>query len=314
MLRLEDITIDVTATLFQEPDWQGLLDGIRQAAAGYGIKLGVQLHNSSAEAEIERARSTGLPLTAHIPLLCDWQINLAAREPSRELAALRRSVELMRQYGIRKGVVHGFVMTDLPIPAFGRGRSYDEGMGVIYRPELSIPGSRICADFLNSPEFFERRERLRERLAWMRREYPDVEILIENDFPSYGAGNLFADCAATLNHNLCFDTCHMWAAAHVFDRDYYAETRAFMATGRVKMVHLHASVCMPGTARGNWTDGHLPLTVVTPMDLQRLMGICRSAKINHYVFEIRGISAADIDKFVELWQGAAASGGEEVGV
>ena len=307
----ETITIDLTATLFQEPEWASLLDDIRHAADRHRFRLGVQLHNTSYEEDIAKAVATGLPLTAHLPLLSQWQINLAAAEPGPSLEALHDSVTLMRRYGISRGVVHGFVMTDTPIPSFGRGRSYDEGMSRIHRPELSLPGSRICRDFLGTPEFAERRERVKKRLAWMRTEYPDVEILIENDFPSYGAGNLFADCALQLDHGLCFDSSHLWAAAHVFDRDYYHEVRAFMDTGKVKMVHLHASDCMPGVPKTAWTDGHKPLTINTPMDLTKLVGICRAGGVTHYVFEIRGISAADIEKFAELRHAAGPSAGEQ---
>ena len=296
------VTLDVTSTLFQERGWREKLDGIRAAADAHGFELGIQLHNSSSEEEIALAAAAKLPLTAHFPLLSEHMVNLAAADPAAGLEALRHSVGLARRLGVRKAVTHVFMMTDTPALTFGRGRSFEAAMAGVHRKELSVPGSTICGDFLGSPEHLERRERVKERLAWVRSVYPDVELLVENDFPSYGAGNLFADSMAGLEHPLCVDSGHLWAAAHVFDRDFVHEAEAFAATGRLRMAHFHASACHPDTPRGQWTDGHRPLVSETPMDLAGFLRACRGGGLRHYVLEIRAVSAADIEKFAALWE------------
>jgi len=185
--------------------------------------------------------------------------------------------------------------------SFGRGRSYDAALAGAYREELSVPGSKICGDFFGTPEHLERLALVKERLDWARSVYADVELLVENDFPCYGAGNLFADSMAGLEHPLCVDSGHLWAAAHVFGRDFVRETEAFATTGRLRMAHFHSSACQPGTPKGQWTDGHRPLVSETPMDLAGFLRACRGGGLRHYVLEIRAVSAADIVKFAELW-------------
>jgi len=69
-------------------------------------------------------------------------------------------------------------------------------------------------------------------------------------FPLLRSGQLFADRMAGLEHPLCLDSGHLWAATHVFDRDFVGEAEAFAATGRLKIAHFHSSACQPGTPSG----------------------------------------------------------------
>ena len=295
------VRIDISSTMFREADHRERLAGIKNACGECGIELGVQLHNTSPADEIALSVETGLPLTAHIPLLSEWQINLSTAELGPALESLETSAALMRRHGITEAVVHGFVMTDLPIPTFGRGRSYDDAMSAIYRPELSLPDSRLCCDFFSTDEFAERRGLTRENLRKAAVLFPDLRLYIENDFPCYGAGNLLAECAALLDNDMCLDTSHLWATAFIYDRDFMAEAEEFLRTGRVRMVHLHASSYTPATPKLQWGDGHLPLTTPNQMRLPELVSRCRRAGVNHYVLEIRRASADDIYCFNAMW-------------
>ena len=171
-----------------------------------------------------------------------------------------------------------------------------------------MPDSRLCGNFFPLPEFAERRELTRKNLAEVARRYPDIEFLMENDFPCYGAANLFADCASLLDCHMCLDTSHLWASAFIFDRGFMTETADFLQTGRVRMVHLHASNFTAVTPKPLWGDGHLPLTTPNEMGLPELVARCRTAGVNHFVLEIRKSSAADIECFVAMWNG----GGERL--
>ncbi|MDD3118319.1 MAG: hypothetical protein PHQ27_04005 [Victivallales bacterium] len=297
------IRIDLSNIMFRQDGAAERLAGIRAACDRYGFESGMQLHNTSTAEDIAAAVATGLPLTAHIPLLGDYQINLGTTQMAPTWESMAQSVAVMRRYGITQAVVHGLVMTDLPIPAFGRGRSYDQAMQAILRPEISLPGSRLCGDFFALPEFAARCELVRNHLAEAKRLYPDIELLLENDFPCYGAGNLFADCAAQLGCGLCLDSSHLWASSFIFDRDFMTEAAAFLATGRVRMVHLHASKYTAATPKTAWGDGHLPLTTPNAMGLPELVSRCRKADVRHFVLEIARSSAADIDCLAAMWAG-----------
>jgi sugar phosphate isomerase/epimerase len=194
-------------------------------------------------------------------------------------------------------------MTDLPVPAFGRGRSYDESMGQIFRPEMSIDGkSRICGDFLNTEEYAMRREWVKQRLEFIRHEFPDLLFCIENDFPAYGSANLFAgDSAASFGHPICLDTCHLWAAAFIYYRDFHHEVLEFLNKCDVQMVHLHASQFTPETVKTEWGDGHLPLSVPNLLDLPRFVRSCRENGVKHFVLEIIQATPDDIHAFAGMW-------------
>ena len=191
----------------------------------------------------------------------------------------------------------------LPVPSFGRGRSYDESMSRIFRPEMSIDGkSRICGDFLNTEEYALRREWVKQRLEFIRHEFPDLLFCIENDFPAYGSANLFAgDSAASFGHPICLDTCHLWAAAFIYDRDFHHEALEFLNKCDVQMVHLHASPFTPDTVKTEWGDGHLPLSIPNIMDLPRFVRNCRRAGVKHFVLEIIKATPDDIHAFAGMW-------------
>ncbi len=297
------ILLDITSSAFiGNAGYQNLLD-CRQAAAQHGFTLGVQLHNTASSEEIERIADFGVPMSAHAPLLSEYGINLAAQDADLSLTEVRRNADIMRRHKITKAVFHGFVMTDLPVPAFGRGRSYDDSMGVIFRPEMSIDGkSRICGDFLNTVEYATRREWVKQRLEFIRHQFPDLLFCIENDFPAYGSANLFAgDSAASFGHPICLDSCHLWAAAFVYDRDFHHETLEFLNKCAVQMVHLHASPFTPDTVKAEWGDGHLPLAIPNLMDLPRFVRNCRDAGVQHFVLEIIKATPDDIQAFAGMW-------------
>jgi hypothetical protein len=243
-------------------------------------------------------------MSAHAPLLSDYSINLAAEDSTQSMKELRNTALIMRLNQMTRAVFHGFAMTDKPIPAFGRGVSYDAAMSSTFRPEFSLDGvSRMGAKFLGTPEYDLRLQRVKKRLTQISRDFSDLTFCIENDFPAYGSANLFAaDSAKELNHPLCLDSSHLWAAAYICGRDFHSETAAFLATGKVMMVHLHASTYTAATQKTEWGDGHLPLATPNEMDLPRFIRACRDAGVKHFVLEIIKATSADVDLFAEMWK------------
>ncbi len=302
-MKNDQILLDITSSAFiGDKGYNNLLE-CRKACEQHGFTFGIQLHNSSPEEEIKQIVNFGVPMSAHAPLLSEYAMNLAAKDAELSMIELRRNAEIMRRHKMTRAVFHGFMMTDLPIPAFGRGRSYDECLGMIFRPEMSIDGkSRICGNFLDTEEYAMRRTRVKQRLEFIRQEFPDLLFCIENDFPAYGSANLFAgDSAASFKHPACLDACHLWAAAFVYDRDFHHEAQEFLNECEVQMVHLHASPFTRNTVKTEWGDGHQPLSIPNLMDLPRFVRNCRDAGVKHFVLEIIKATPDDIHAFAEMW-------------
>ena len=117
---------------------------------------------------------------------------------------------------------------------------------------------------------------------------------MENDFPGHVAGVLRGSDLAYLDHPVCFDTGHMWATCKMLDLDFYQEMEAAMASGNVKMIHLHASKHKFESPAATWGDGHLPLNYPTDMDIPRIIRSCRDNNVKHVVFEIADATTDDV--------------------
>lgn len=289
------ITVEYTSVALNGPDWLELLEDGRRSCRKYGFDFGVQIHNTATEEQIERLAGAGLKMSFHAPLLSDCQVNLAAEDCRISLEALDKTAELMRRYSVKKAVFHGFNMTDAIIPSFGRGRDYREAFGAIHRPEISLNNSAICSNFFDTAEYKMRKARLSERLAALREKYQDLSFLLENDFPCFGAGSVFAEHVTAMNNPLCLDSSHLWASAFVFDRDYHTEVENFLKAGLVQMVHLHASTYTAAIPKEKWSDGHLPLNTKNSMDLPRFISLCSAYHATHFILEINGVSGRDIE-------------------
>ena len=224
----DKILLDFTSSPFKKTGGMKNLAECRKTAEDYGFNFGVQLHNTAGADEIKALTDAGIKLSAHAPLVADYAINLGAKSFDLAEQLIEYNCKMFRELGITQTVFHGFGMIDEPIPMFGGGRSYDECMNEVFRPELSINGkSRICSDFTHTPEFKERQLRVKKRLKYIRETYPDILWCIENDFPAYGSANIFSENAIFLDNPLCLDSSHLWATVNIFDQDFYKETKRF---------------------------------------------------------------------------------------
>ena len=289
------LRVEMTSTAFRGEGGGENLAQCRAFAEECGWDFGVQLHNTVGADEIARLAAAGIRLSAHGPLNALFNWNLAGEHQEAVRASIAENVELFRRLGIDMAVFHGFFMTDKPVPAFGHGRSYDECMTEILRPELLWKaGCRLNGNFFDWPEFLLRRSRVRENLAWIAREYPDVTFCIENDFPAYGAGNALPETAAALKNPLCVDSAHLWMSCRLYERDFLTEARKFFASGAVRMLHLHASKYDDTYPLENWSDGHLPLTYPNRMGLPEFVTAAIDADVECIVLEIVHGSVSDL--------------------
>lgn len=294
--------IEYTSVALTGDSWRKLVEEGIEACERHGFEFGIQIHNTATESQIREIAAMGVKMSFHAPILDECQINLASEDPEPSIKTFAKTAGLMRSFNVRQAVFHGFNMTDNPIPSFGRGRDYKDAFASICRKELSLPGSAICSDFFSTGEYRIRNARVSERLAAIRREYPELSFLIENDFPAYGAGSIFAEHIVKMENPICLDSSHLWASSFVFDRDFHAETESFLRSGLVDMVHLHASPYTSAIPKARWSDGHMPLNTENSMELPHFIRLCDKYGVSHFILEINGVSKSDIDYLASYLQ------------
>ncbi len=290
------LIIDITsAALKKNPAWQQWMNHASDLAAQYGAILGVQIHNSALEDEFDLAVKSNYPLSFHAPVLGEYMMNFAAEDAAVSWKMADEQAVLMKKLQVTRAVFHAALMTDKNIYAFGHGMTYHECMRQSARPELLRDDCEFfIRDYTDTEEYLQRRERLKSNLKLLREKYPEYLWCVENDFPGHVAGVLRGRDLAYLEHPVCFDTGHMWATAKMLDLDFYEEMDAVMASGNVKMIHLHASRHKFENPHNTWGDGHLPLNHAANMDIPRIIRSCRQHDVRHIVLEIADAGLDDV--------------------
>lgn len=296
------LRIDYSSAALNKPDRQERIDRAMAFCDRQGWEFGIQIHNSTLRDDIEPLARTGLPLSFHAPVCADYFINLAAEDIHPAITSLEQSYRTIRQYGGALAVFHGFVMSDVTIENFTPHKSFDACRAVAARDELTRENVYLCRDFFDSPEFQQRLERVRERIATLGPDFPEVLWCIENDFPCYGAGLLLAEHAAAVQAPLCLDTSHLWIAALLFGRDFMEESEAFLATGQTRCVHFHANTVTAEMPVEHFRDGHRSITTPNAMQLPTLARMLRDANVNHWVLETPEADLPDLQQLAD-WLG-----------
>ena len=295
---MSDFRIDITSAAFRgRPEAERILLDSRALCEGCGVEFGVQLHNTCDFEQIRYFVDRHVPLSAHAPVeqMLNW--NMAASDMSDIWKAVDENVDYLRSLNVKAAVFHGFFMTDLPVPAFGHGRSIFECMSEVFRPELARwPDMFTNRDFTGTPEYLERRERVRLRLRMLRERHPDLTICIENDYPGFGEGSMLPKDLVYYQHPLCLDTGHLWLTSHLFGLDFLEAAKEMIASGNVKMMHLHASKYDDSYPDREWSDGHLPLSIpnAKAMRLGELVTCAVAAGLRHIVLEIPAATENDV--------------------
>jgi len=287
---MSDLRIELSSIAFADPvAGERVLTECKKLCLRHGVQFGVQLHNTCDRSQIKYFMDHDVPLSAHAPVAqpCNW--NFAAANMGPIWRAVDENLSCLRKMGIDRMVFHGFFMTDRSVPAFGHGRSFRECMQEIFRPELARWADCILnRDFTDSSEYAERRDRVKGNLRLLRDRYPDLTICIENDYPAYGEGSMLPKDLAYYEHPICLDTGHLWITSHIFDLDFETAAKEIIDTGRVKMMHLHASKYDESYPDRQWGDGHQPLSIpnADKMHLREIVQYAFSAGLRHIVLEI----------------------------
>jgi endonuclease IV len=298
----EKLVIDISSAVLKDPQSAGWLSAAEERAAASGAVLGIQVHNSASEDDLEKALKSSLPLSFHAPVLGRYMINLAAEDCTESWKLIDEQVRLMRQCNVSRAVFHSALMTDKPIFAFGHGMSYSECMQAAARPELQRgDGSIFIRNYTAESEYIMRMARLKNNLELLQKKYPDILWCVENDFPAFVALVLSGKDLAGLRHAACFDTGHMWAACKMLEMDFYEEMFKAMSSGNVKMIHLHASRYTFDMPHSEWGDGHLNLNHPTAMDIPRIIRSCRKYGVKHIVLEIATAQLEDVETVLKYY-------------
>lgn len=298
----ERLLIDVTSAALRKPAAARRMNKAQKAAAEYGAVLGVQVHNSALQEEFILAQDSGYPLSFHAPVMGEYMMNLSAEDAALSWKMIHEQAELMRKLHVSRAVFHASLMTDRPIYAFGHGMTYQECMLQAQRSELlRHENTFFIRNYTDSKEYLLRRERLKKRLAELRKVYPGFLWCVENDFPAYIAGVLTGSDLAYLEHPVCFDTGHMWAACKMLELDFYEELEKALAGGRVQMMHLHASRYKFSDPHEAWGDGHLKLATPCDMDIAKIIRRCRQYQMRHFVLEIADADLDDVQTVLRYY-------------
>ena len=304
MSRNNKIRVELTSTSLWNTEPKELIRECQKLCQTKGFLFGLQIHNMSEAEEIEQIAKLNIPLSFHAPILGPYLINLASESFDYALESLEKTAEIIRSLNQENNIAvfHGFNMTDNPIPNFNRKMHFEKSFSIVYRPELSEKDSAICIDFTNSAEYKTRQKRVIERQKEILKKYSDIKFILENDFPCYGAGNLLANNFKDYPLGICLDTSHLWASSNIFKKDFLKETEKFLQTGKIAMVHLHASKYPANTPKTEWGDGHLPLTTECEVNLKEFTNLCLSYGVRHFVIEVRYGRPSDIEKFIEYYE------------
>ena len=287
--------IHFTSTAFHNADWQEKLNRCRKCADSFGWDFGVQLHNTAPVQIIRNLAGEGIPLSVHGPLNQDRFWNLSRKEIGETASAMDRNFADFEKLGIHEVVFHGALMSDTAPEAFGRGKSFNQCMEPIYRPELArYPGKNYNRDFTAEPEFAARYELLRKNMEFVRARYPGFLICLENDYPAYGGMNMFFRDMVRLDTPLCLDTGHLWITTHQSGNDFLQEVKTAAGSGLLRMCHLHSSSYTSAIPADQWSDGHKRLTLDNPeMQLQQAFLTLVRGGLEFFVLEI---SDADVEE------------------
>ena len=289
--------IHFSSTAFHNAYWRGKLTRCRRCAESYGWEFGVQHHNTAPVQVIENLAGEGVPLSVHAPLNQDRFWNLARADFQDTLQAMDRNFAEFEKLGIGEVVFHSALMCDFSPEAFGHGKSYDECMRPVYRPEFArYPGLRFNSDFTHEPEFRQRMELQKENLRLVRKRFPGFLICIENDFPAYTGMNMFFRDMVRLDSPLCLDTGHLWITVHQAGIDFQQEVETAAASGLLRMCHLHSSPYTSAVQADQWSDGHRKLTLDNPeMDLPRAVRTMAASGLEFFVLEIADADRDDLE-------------------
>ena len=100
-----------------------------------------------------------------------------------------------------------------------------------------------------------------------------------------------------LNHPVCIDIGHLFAASLLLDFDFFEDLEYGLQNLNVQMVHLHNSLMSKDVPKTQITDGHQRLITPSVMNWQKALNLFLKYNIRNFVLEIGTANAQDVHAF-----------------
>ena len=297
---MNNLTLEITSAVAERDGGEKVLHEFAEACRMYGFLPSVQLHNTVSEGAIRKIAECALPMSAHAPVVGDLSLNLAT-EKNLDIIwrAFDENAEFMRKHNINKSVFHGFSMCDELIPRMRSQEDYRVTLRRSCRDEFLLEDTWLNVDYTYLDEYKIRRNILKNNLAELRKRYIDLTFCIENDMPIYGYSNMRLRDMAELEHPVCIDTGHLWAASLLLDFDFFEDLEYGMQNLDVQMVHLHNSLMSKDIPKTKITDGHQRLVTPSAMNWQKALNLFLKYNVSNFILEIGSANADDVHAFAE---------------
>jgi sugar phosphate isomerase/epimerase len=273
-----------------------LIEDAQRLCGALGYAFGIQAHHTISEIELKWLGESKLLTSLHGPVCGKYMLNLATDAVS-TTDEWEKTVAYAEKYNVKKVVFHVFYMTDKVIPSKVMRLSNHQVGKSFFGEKYFVEGSFILSNYVGLDEHSRRLHLVKRNIDRINKLSTGVELVIENDFPSMGAGMLLSEHLLYMGTPLCIDVGHLWAAANVFGRNFHQELDRILESGNVVMVHLHVNPFPPNTLERDWDDGHKPLNTNNWMDMPRVVKKIIRAGIDHVTFEIYSVTTEDIKLF-----------------
>ena len=305
---MNNITLEITSTVAELDGGEKKLADFAAACSCCGFAPAVQLHNTVSEKAINKIIDCGLPMSAHAPVMGDYSLNLATEKHLDIIFDMfELNADFMRKYSVTRGVFHGFSMCDELIPRMRTQEDYKVTLRKSCPPELLLEDTWLNTNYTHLNEYKTRRTILKNNLAELRKRFPDLLFCIENDMPVYGYSNMKLEQMRDLEHPICIDTGHLWAASLLLDFDFFEDLEYGLKNLDVRMVHLHNSFMTHSTPKTQIQDGHQRLIAPSEMDWRAALVLMLKYQISDFVLEIGSADADDVYAFAEVYRNAEKS-------
>jgi sugar phosphate isomerase/epimerase len=292
--------LEYTSLALRSADNTKIIQDSKTLCATLGHVFGIQAHHTISEFELQKLGADNLLTSLHGPLCGKSMLNLAT-DVTPAFSEWRKTAAYAEKYKVKRVVSHVFYMTDKSVPREIIQRPNRRLAERFFPEKYLIKGSVISSDYVGLEEHRRRLQIVRQNIDRIRKLSPEIELIIENDFPSMGAGMLLAEHLLNVEAPICLDIGHLWVAAHVLERNFIEELDRILGSGNVVMVHLHVNPYPPNTAKTRWKDGHKPLRTSSWMDMPKIIKKIANCRVDHVTFEIYNVTTEDIELF-DRWR------------
>ncbi|MDQ1272681.1 MAG: hypothetical protein QG591_1311 [Planctomycetota bacterium] len=294
--------IELSTMCFYHGDFLAKIKQCRNVIESHGFEFGIQLHNSITHDFYNKIKGLDVQFTIHAPVLSDYFINLANNDFQTVLAAFQNTSDIMQFLRSNVALFHGFFMTQKSIrndPA-----NYNKVLSDAIDNKYRLINTRVMdPKFLETEEFRDYQNTVKEHMRQLRERYPSYTLCIENDFPGIGNGNQTPEHMISIDCPIWLDIGHLWASAILNKFDFYKGIDILCKECQVVGVHLNTN-----RTPLNWNlkypdgDTHSHFSRAYDMDMDKIIGILKKNHITHVTIEVIDGDVDDVTFLIETYE------------